>query len=238
MVLHNSKWDRKATRRYNKKHGISASKVEDQSETHRKWRKGDELNDSEEDRSSDGSDGDGSDKDGKLSEVIQQEGDDLEAEPLEADNLESLDKFDILDSPDGYFPELEDEKEYNELVELSKKLILKQREQEAHNNADINRYEDVILQDNLEEYYKLQNDIEHSKMVDSIKNRFGRKRTDTAEAREMNEQDFDDFLHDIDSSNTTSLPPLDDKREIPASLGGRAKLDSTKEEWLDGLLGS
>lgn len=255
MVLHNSKWDRKATQRYNKKHGISNLKIEDNSKPLHKWRKEDQFDiDDDDDRSIDPS------KEGEtplensqdLEEVNLRNGsDELLSEHSELDSQEDilnrqLNLDETVDDSLGLFPVLDDDKEYRELVELSKKLIIKQEEEQATNKGSVNDTRDnggkIVVQDDIDEYYNLQKDIEHSKLVSTIKNKFGRKNIKNSNTvTDSKEQGFDEFLDEIDGGASASIGDQKNSDKSNNNLGTSTegmKLDSTKEEWLDGLLGS
>lgn len=234
MVLHSSKWDRKATRKYNRKHGIGIPKpvvTEDLAGNARKWRKGDEES-AEDSNQEENEQKYTINENEQIDNTIEDSGEDN-------DLLEDQRSYEELsDEPRNYcFPESDDE-EYQELVELSKKMILKKQEEEhereklrAKQLPDDDDDDHLLVQDNIHEYLRLLQEIEHSKVAANIKKKFGNKKNLTTNNQE---QDFDDFLEDLDGSgqDNHSNPTTNSQ-----SRNLTAKLDEKKKDWLDGLLG-
>lgn len=181
MVLHNSKWDKKATKRYNKKHGI----VPENSQQHNPkdktdywkakklegnlWRYQNQDSDDEEKR--------------EVNEILGDGSEQVEDHTLKQAGLRPVDDPGEL-REDYYLPP--DEYEHDEEVD---KIIREHKPKQAEPKKKLQ------LTDDIEGFKQLQQDNDRNQFYKNVKRRFEVKKQ---KQKQVQEDDIDDFLDEID----------------------------------------
>lgn len=214
MVLHNSKWDKKAKSRYYKKHGLTPEWVlEKQAQQQREqdglesntWRFQDPEN-SEEERE---------EENRQASENINGLVDQSDYTIGQAALRPINEK---VEKEVRFFPSEvdDDDEEYKELVYNSQKKYSSSMFEDGMKEFQESKQQHIQHHDNPDEFHKIQDDIERDKMAKDLRMKFQtRKSTNTQHESEM---DIDSFLDDIDGMEQNN--------------GGKKK----NNEWLDDLL--
>lgn len=270
MVLHDSKWDRKATRRYHQKHGTVPEHVarkqreqekerqraqarlgsnvwryggreEDDEKVREQVRKRQEVNDLLEGDSDRDIEDDASDSD--VDESATDDGESKKQQPAATDGERAIEDLTLAQAalrPEQdqvgefrpqFFPEAEDELAEIEQLEEDRKIV----NSNSKTLFDSKKESKVVAHDNPEEFWQIQQGIERAKVTNDLKTKFKVKNKPRAPVPlEGNEDDFDDFLNEIDSS--TSKLVLDESQDqARVQAPSLDKLKDT-QEWLDDLL--
>lgn len=212
MVLHNSKWDKKAKARYYKKHGITPDWViEKQAQAEREqnqlesnsWRFQDRTSDDEREeqniRAAEKINGLVDSSDHSLGEAAVRPVGELQRKELR------------------YFPTVEDE-DANEYMELARKNGRSMFEDDLK-AAEEAKYKHIQEHDDPEQFHKIQEDIERDKMAKEIQRKF-QKPKQARPGQQAEELGIDDFLDDIDEIEHTGHDPK----------------KKNQTQWLDDLL--
>ncbi|ANB15308.1 hypothetical protein AWJ20_2935 [Sugiyamaella lignohabitans] len=155
-----------------------------------------------------------------------------------------------------FFPSEEVDDEYDqEYHDLMREAALKANSKvSGDDNAWYKSH--VQIHDDPEEFERLQNQIDHSKLINDIKKRFGSRKKNTT-MTETKEDDIDSFLGEVDALQVNSdksgdesyisddieynlsdndLGDENDENENDSGLRESNSLDKRKEEYLDFLL--
>lgn len=213
MVLHNSKWDKKAKARYYKKHGITPDWVlEKQAQAEREKNELDSNSWRFQDRTSDD---EREEQNIRAAEKINNLVDSSEHSIGEA-AVRPIGE--VQDKELRFFPAVEEDEdaneEYKELTRKNGKSMFEDKLKEAEEA----KYTHIQEHDDPEQFHKIQEDIERDKMAKEIRQKFQKPKT-TRPGQPDEELDIDDFLDDIDEIEHTGHDP-------------RKK----KNQWLDDLL--
>ncbi|CAN6655006.1 hypothetical protein TRVA0_027S01728 [Trichomonascus vanleenenianus] len=230
MVLHNSKWDKKATRRYYKKHGIDPRAEKEEEE---------EVPPKEELRSNLWRYQDAEDPEVEeqrfANKVISGEENGVIGE--EMDHTLAQAGVRVVDDRDAkevkFFPDVdvdeEEEKDWKavvrgtrgQTVDISQYEKAKAKKQQVHDNPD--------------QFDQIQAAIDHNKFVKNVKQRFGGAvNGGTFGKGGENEQDIDDFLNDLENGDGIEESNYNQASKAP---GKSHTIDTKSQQFLDSLIG-
>jgi hypothetical protein len=214
MVLHNSKWDRKAKARYYKKHGITPEWVlEKQAQAERdqnelesnSWRFQDRTSDDEREEQNIRA----AEKVNGLVDSSEHSIGEAAVRPVGEIQQKEL----------RYFPVVEEDEvenaEYKELARKPGKSMFEDKLKETHEA----KYGHIQEHDDPEQFHKIQEDIERDKMAKEIRQKFQKPKS-IKPGNQAEELDIDDFLEDIDEIEDTGHDPK----------------KKNQTQWLDDLL--
>lgn len=200
MVLHNSKWDRRATRKYQQKHGLTKEDLQKEREL-RKNQKNAAKNSVDE---QDESEGEEVNKDKKENGEEEVSGLEIEDDNSEEDGEEEDEEEYHFRSEADLWPEdqLEDEDgAYRELAREAAQKKIQQMQQNYTTSVKVFSNESDIV-----EFERIQKEVERARLKNDITRRFGRKAPVKLEpiapntaVNKLPEDDFDSFLEEIDT---------------------------------------
>lgn len=230
MVQHNSKWDKKATRKYYQKHGIippgkNVQQKEPNSLQSNIWRFQTTVNDEAHD-------------DQQLNELLNDDPQTQKNEDNEDEKEQTSSEFTIADvlakkeqakEEVSLYPKQEQEDDDDDLqayLELTRSKTVASKKEYKGN---------VVVDSSSRNFYEIQHQIDRSKMKSDIQQRFKRKskkdlnnnnniNNDTQEAAEI-----DDFLDELDNldvgDDNKTKPPVTTKKFNTTSLQNQDFLD-------------
>lgn len=219
MVLHNSKWDKRATRRYQKKHGLSKEDLQKERELRKNNKKklagetrgpGSEKEDDE--TESEPSSGDEEDDENENENENGSESENHEG--LEGENDDKEDEHGQIEVKLWPDPEPDDEGDVEQYLALARKTAQK-RYTETHYEEGNKNIKVLSNASDLAEFERIKHEVERAQLKNDITRRFGRKKPTNLEPVSPNTgnsgrqqgfniggngdgDDFDAFLEEMD----------------------------------------